>query len=195
MSSKRDCPHSPRTAIRLQPPAPQPPNRPSRRRSVSRNTRNLSPTQNPQASYDDWQDAKDEARYQWRVQHDLNQRLTDRFVPQQQAQTFQQALGAVQDKGRKADPDYDARCRTARAQSIPIARDIVDANNRFQFILQHPASEHLQYAIAKVAIWQVGCRGLESSLSLRWKWRNWPPAQEAPRSTWARLRLPVSAGE
>ena len=154
-------------------------------------------TQNPQASYDDWQDAKDEARYQWRVQHDLNQRLTDRFVQQQQAQTFQQALGAVQDRGRKAYPDYDATMQNGAGASIPIARDIVDANNRFQFILQHPASEHLQYAIAKDAILASRLQGLspfEFALEVA---KLAPAPQEAPRSTYTPPPAPyqpVSSG-
>lgn len=152
---------------------------------------------NPQASYDDWQDAKDEARYQWRVQHDLNQRLNDRFVQQQQAQTFQQALGTVQARGRTAYPDYDTVMQNGAGASIPIARDIVDANNRFQFLLQHPASEHLQYAIAKDATLANRLQNLspfEFALEVA---KLAPAPQEAPRSTYTpppAPYAPVSSG-
>lgn len=109
--------------------------------------------QHPTASYDDWQDAKDDARYAWRKANDPDLNIDQRvgqFIDRDRTQrSFVETVSASHAKGRSAYKDFDAMLSGGPGALIPLGPAPHIAVPRAQYVINHPQSEHLQYAILK----------------------------------------------
>lgn len=70
------------------------------------------------------------------------------LAQERERQTFVSDLRASQDRGRKAYPDFDTLLN-GPAGAVQLGRTDEEGVERVRFITQHPASEHIQYAILK----------------------------------------------
>jgi hypothetical protein len=87
-------------------------------------------------------------------QHVAAQQQTDderinALLDQREAEReFVSTARASQDRGRKAYPDFDALLK-GPAGKVPLGPNESEAVQRAQFVISHPQSEHIQYAILK----------------------------------------------
>lgn len=96
---------------------------------------------------------RDQALWVWEQQAAMQQPLLQQTVyntiaAERAAQRFSSDVEAVRERGRKAYKDFDAQLKGPGGQ-IPLGRNDAEAMERAQFIVAHPQSEHIQYAIVK----------------------------------------------
>lgn len=99
--------------------------------------------QHPEATWDDWQDAKSDALVEWklgRAQQQFDARIRQSIEADRASRTFQTTVESVLEAGRKAYPDFDAVRETVG--------DIDFGPEKLQFILQQPDAHQLIYALA-----------------------------------------------
>lgn len=105
-----------------------------------------SKTNTPEGSTPDWY-AYDDAKYAWRVEQQRESARAEiraELEAERRQAAFNDTVRASQDRGRKAYPDFDG---LLQANGKNVQMDM----SRIQFIVEHPQSEHIQYAILKDA--------------------------------------------
>lgn len=65
------------------------------------------------------------------------------------SRAFRETVSTIQERGRKAYPDFDAVLKSGPGTNVNFGSTPEQWTARAQYIVQHPHSEHLQYAIAK----------------------------------------------
>lgn len=104
----------------------------------------------PKNAGKDWEDYADE-RQDWRMglrAGETDQRIRDYVAGERAEQEFLSAARSAQDRGRKAYADFDTVLNSP-AGKIPMGPTPEQAMQRAQHIIEHPQSEHVQYAILK----------------------------------------------
>lgn len=78
----------------------------------------------------------------------VEERVREAIEAREAEREFMATAKASQDRGRKAYPDFDTLLKSPTGK-IAMGRTPDEAMERAHFILAHPASEHIQYAILK----------------------------------------------
>lgn len=78
----------------------------------------------------------------------FEQRVSEMWTQRQREQAFRDTAKAAQDRGRKVYADFDTLLKGPTGR-IPMGRTETEAVTRAKFIIEHPQSEHIQYAILK----------------------------------------------
>lgn len=93
---------------------------------------------------------RDQARWVLeQEQQSFDARIEQRIYAAQQQQRFQQTALQAQERGRKAYADFDQQLAKGPGSQVPLGRFPQEAVERAQFVISHPHSEHLQYAILR----------------------------------------------
>ncbi len=118
-------------------PAPQPPSLPAHLKSYDAYL-----AQHPDSDYESYRDARDDWRREHLVAPQFDAQIRSRIEADRASRTVADHIADTRAKGRTMYPDFDAVLAGPGAQ-IPFTAD------RLMAILEHPASPHLQYVIAK----------------------------------------------
>ncbi len=107
---------------------------------------------NPNATWDDWNDAKIDAHSDWKIAKlDLDGRVRSTLDAERASRAVGETISAVDERGRKAYPDFEAVRTNGPGSSINLGPTPAHAAARVQAILKLSNSEHVQYAIGKDA--------------------------------------------
>ena len=111
--------------------------------------------QNPNLSWDDWNDEKIAARARWEYQQsqsDIQAQIRQGIEADRAQRAVADSLEKIYQRGRQAYPtDFDVMIKSGPGAMIPLARTREQADARYSAIVNHPHSEHLQYAIGSNA--------------------------------------------
>ncbi len=108
--------------------------------------------QNPNLSWDDWNDGKIEARAKFELsQVDFDARIRDRIEADAASRAFKTTVSTMLDRGKSAYPDFDAVRQSGPGVMITLGPTVEKGAERANMIAQMPNGEHLFYAIAKSA--------------------------------------------
>lgn len=135
LEQQRQAPAAPPPAAPVQPPAP--PTLPAHLKSYDAYL-----SQHPDSDYESYRDARDDWRREHLVAPQFDAQIRSRIEADRASRTVDDQIADTRAKGRTMYPDFDAVLAGPGAQ-IPFTAD------RLMAILEHPASPHLQYVIAK----------------------------------------------
>ncbi len=108
--------------------------------------------QNPNLSWDDWNDGKIEARAKFELsQVDFDARIRDRIEADTASRAFSSTVKSMLDRGASAYPDFDAVRSSGPGVMVTLGPTVEKGAERAQMIAQMPNGEHLFYAIARSA--------------------------------------------
>lgn len=90
----------------------------------------------------------------WKVEQrlsamDLDARVRQGIEADRSSRSFNDLVERTRAKGRDVYADFDTVMTTGTGSQIPLGRTAQEAMERAQFVINHPQSEHLQYAIMK----------------------------------------------
>ena len=102
------------------------------------------------ASYDDWEIDRLDAYAEWRDQRvNIDQRIAQTVAARDAQRDFDATMDRARAKGREAYSDFDAVFAAYGKDPVNLHKDDDKADARVRFIVAHPQSEHIQYAIMK----------------------------------------------
>jgi hypothetical protein len=105
---------------------------------------------NPSLEYDDWEIERLQAFSDWKDQRsNIDERIGQRLAAERAAQDFHSVVAKTHAKGREAYADFDTMRNSGPGAGVLLGPTKDEAAQRVAFIVQHPQSEHLQYAISK----------------------------------------------
>jgi hypothetical protein len=108
--------------------------------------------QNPNLSWDDWNDGKIEARAKFELQQvDFEALVRNRIEADQASRAFNTTVKSMLDRGKDVYPDFDAVRSSGPGVMITLGPTVEKGAERAQMIAQMPNGEHLFYAIARSA--------------------------------------------
>jgi hypothetical protein len=108
--------------------------------------------QNPNLSWDDWNDGKIEARAKFELQQvDFEALVRNRIEADQASRAFNTTVKSMLDRGKDVYPDFDAVRQSGPGVMITLGPTVEKGAERAQMIAQMPNGEHLFYAIARSA--------------------------------------------
>jgi hypothetical protein len=109
--------------------------------------------QNPNLSWDDWNDGKIEARAKFELQQvDFEALVRNRIEADQASRAFNTTVKSMLDRGRASYPtDFDAVRQSGPGVMVTLGPTVEKGAERAQMIAQMPNGEHLFYAIARSA--------------------------------------------
>lgn len=106
--------------------------------------------QNPNLAYDDWRRAEMRAFVEWdKKTLDIDARIRQSIEADRASRTFLDTVERTRAKGREVYKDFDAVLTSGPGSQIPLGPDPQSAMARANYVIGHPQSEHLQYAILK----------------------------------------------
>lgn len=106
--------------------------------------------QYPNLSYDEWRRQELFAFSAWDKQtNDIDARIRSSIEADRASRSFLETVERTRTKGREVYKDFDAVQKNGPGASIPLGPDLATAQARATYVIQHPQSEHLQYAIMK----------------------------------------------
>ncbi len=115
-------------------------------------TYDVAAAQNPNLSWDDWNDGKIEARAKFELsQVDFDARIRDRIEADTASRAFNTTVKSMLDRGKTSYPDFDAVRQSGPGVMITLGPTVEKGAERAEMIAQMPNGEHLFYAIAKSA--------------------------------------------
>ncbi len=116
----------------------------------------------PDASYEDWNDAKLDAHADWReakrqntkayldtINEQLDARVRASIEADRASRSLTETLQQTREKARQVYPDFDAMMSSGPGVMVVLGPTPDIGAQRVQAIIEMPGSEHLQYAIAK----------------------------------------------
>jgi len=105
---------------------------------------------NATASYDDWRRAELYAFSEWKDQQtNLDARIRQALESDRETRSFAEMVENTRKKGRETYKDFDTVLASGPGALIPLGPTPAEAIQRAQFVIRHPQSEHLQYAILR----------------------------------------------
>jgi hypothetical protein len=108
--------------------------------------------QNPNLSWDDWNDGKIEARAKFELQQvDFEALVRNRIEADQASRAFNTTVKSMLDRGKDVYPDFDAVRQSGPGVMVTLGPTVEKGAERAQMIAQMPNGEHLFYAIARSA--------------------------------------------
>ena len=106
----------------------------------------------PETSYDAWRRAEIAAFSDWKdAQTDLPARIREVLDGDRARAEFGQTVRSIYAKGRDAYADFDTVLASGPGAGILLGPTEDEGRSRVDYIVRHPRSEHLQYAILKDA--------------------------------------------
>lgn len=107
---------------------------------------------NESVDYDSYLDIKADARDQWRESQRPIQSVVQQALEADRSQrSFMDSVQQAHTKGRAAYKDFDAVLQSGPGASIPLSLDTQANLARLRYVVNHPQTEHIQYAIMKDA--------------------------------------------
>lgn len=106
--------------------------------------------QNPSLLYDDWRRAEMRAFVEFDKQSlDIDARIRQSIEADRASRSFQDTVERSRAKGREVYKDFDAVLTSGPGSQVPLGATLDSAMARANYVISHPQSEHLQYAILK----------------------------------------------
>lgn len=90
-------------------------------------------------------------QYHVQTQQAVQQQVWGAISAREQERQFVTAVSQTHERGAKAYPDFQNMLKTGPGSQIPLGRSVNESLERAQFVIAHPQSEHVQYAILKDA--------------------------------------------
>lgn len=104
----------------------------------------------PNDSYDQWRRKELLAFSDWKdARANLDDRIRKTLESERERYEFQSTINRTFAKGRESYADFDAMLENGPGSGVLLGPTPDEAKARVHFIVHHPQSEHLQYAIMK----------------------------------------------